>query len=91
MVEFKEKVGVNLILMGSDLTAIELLIITAKTTPQLPLKFACRMSAGLPFFFPPFYWQEKWGQTYMGKPIIGHKIIDGGLLLNLPTMLLSSS
>ena len=61
LAEFKEKVGVNLILTGSDLTDKQLRIFTATTTPKLPVKFACRISAGFPFFFPPIYWQKEWG------------------------------
>ena len=65
MAEFKEKVGVNLILTGSDLTAQTLRIFSAKTSPDLPVKFACRISSGVPFFFPPIYWLEEWG-LYLG-------------------------
>ena len=56
MAEFKEKLGINLIFTGSDLNDKELRILSAKATPQLPVKYACRISAGFPFFFPPIYW-----------------------------------
>ena len=91
MAEFKEVVGVNLILTGSDLNDQVLRIFTAKTTPKLPVKFACRMSAGFPFFFPPVYWQPSWGLYLEKEKLDNHKFVDGGLILNLPTMLLSSS
>ena len=89
MAEFKAALGVNLILTGSDLTSKDVRIFTAATCPDLPVKYACRISTGFPFFFPPIYWQEEWGQ-YLGKDITGNKMIDGGWLLNLPTVLLRS-
>ena len=90
MAEFKEKLGINLIFTGSDLNDKELRILSAKATPQLPVKYACRISAGFPFFFPPIYWQEKWGK-YLDEDITGNKLVDGGMMFNLPTALLSSS
>ena len=90
MAEFKAALGVNLILTASDLTSKDVRIFTAATCPDLPVKYACRISAGFPFFFPPIYWLEEWG-LYLGKDITGHKLVDGGWLLNLPTTLLMST
>ncbi len=90
MAQFKQKFGVNLIVTGSDVTSNILRVFSAKSTPDLPVKFACRMSSGVPFYFPCMYWQPEWGK-YLGKDITMNKIVDGGMLLNLPTEILSSS
>ena len=89
MAEFKETVGVNLIFTASDLTSKDLKVLSATSTPNIPVKYAGRISAGFPFFFPPIYWQSEWG-LYTGIDIAGHKLVDGGWLLNLPTVLLRS-
>ncbi len=86
----KELKKVSLIMLATDLTDRSLRVFTPMTTPDLPVKFACRMSSGFPFLFPAVYWQREWG-LYMGKDISGHKMIDGGTIMNLPTPLLASS
>ena len=89
MGEFKEVLGVNLIFTGSDLTSKDLKVLSATSTPDVPVKFGCRISTCFPFFYPPVYWQSEWG-LYAGTDITGHKLIDGGWMLNLPTVLLTS-
>ena len=56
MAELKHIRKVNLIITGTDLTSRTLRIFSATTTPDLPVKYAVRISAGFPFFFPPIYW-----------------------------------
>ncbi len=90
MKQFKEQSGVNLIITGTDLDSEATRIFTAHSSPDLPLKYACRISAGFPFYFPPIYWLKSWGK-YLGQSIEGHKLVDGGVLFNLPTALLVSS
>ena len=54
---------------GLRLSAKEFLIFTAKTTPQLRVKFAGRISAGFPFFFPPFYWKKNGAKLIWVSPL----------------------
>ena len=89
MGEFRAALGVNLIITGTDLTSKDVRILTAATSPHLPVKYAIRISTGFPFFFPPIYWKEEWGR-HLDEDITGHKLVDGGWLLNLPTVLLRS-
>ena len=89
LAEFKQLLDVNLIFTASDMTSKDIRILTATTTPDLPVKFACRISTSFPFFFPPIYWDKDWG-LYLGEDISGHKLIDGGWMLNLPTVLLGA-
>ena len=78
-----------MIFTGSDLTSKDLKVLSATSTPDIPVKFGCRISTCFPFFYPPVYWQSEWG-LYAGTDITGHKLIDGGWMLNLPTVLLTS-
>lgn len=48
------------------------------------------MSSGIPYFFPVMYWQNGWGK-YLNQDISMNQIVDGGMLLNLPTSVLASS
>ena len=89
MAEFKEVLGVNLIFTGSDLTSKDLRVMSATSTPKVPVKYAWRISASFPFFYPPVYWQSEWG-LYAGQDIAGHKLVDGGWMLNQPAALLRS-
>ncbi len=56
MAGFKERFGVNLIVTASDIEANTLRILTPHSAPDLPVKYACRISSGFPFYFPPIYW-----------------------------------
>lgn len=90
MAGFKERFKVNLIVTASDLEDKTLRIFSPHTSPDLPVKYACRISSGFPFYFPPLYWQKNWGK-YRGMKIVGNRLVDGGLVMNLPTTILHSS
>ena len=89
MSQFKEATGVNLVIMGSDLTDGIPRIFSALTAPDLPVKYAVRISSGIPFYFPPLYWDPKWGK-YLGESINEHMLVDGGVLWNLPIGVLAA-
>lgn len=88
--EFKAATGVNLALVGTDLSNGVARVFSATTTPNLPVKYAVRISAGTPFYFPPIYWQSEWG-AYLGQSLEGKMFVDGGLLQNLPISLLTGN
>lgn len=56
MAGFKDRFKTNLIVTASDLEANTLRIFSPHTSPELPVKYACRISSGFPFYFPPLYW-----------------------------------
>ncbi len=90
MSQFKQSTGVNLAITGTDMTANQLRIFTATTSPNLPVKYAVRISSGIPFYFPTIYWDKKW-DPYLGESLKDNMFCDGGVLLNLPTQALASS
>ena len=63
--EFKKVTGVNVAMVGSDITSGMPRIFSATTAPDLPVKYGVRISASIPFYFPPIYWDPKWGK-YLG-------------------------
>jgi NTE family protein len=48
-----------------------------------------RMSMSVPFAWQEVVWQPDWG-AYLGKDIVGHRVVDGGLLSNFPIAYLVS-
>jgi predicted acylesterase/phospholipase RssA len=44
------------------------------------------MSMGCPFAWQEVTWRQEWG-TYRGRSLVGHKVVDGGLLSNFPISL----
>lgn len=80
----------DLTLTGSDITDGRLLILNHRTTPDLPVVWAVRMSMSVPLLWQEVVWEKSWG-TYRGQSLTGHAIVDGGLLSNFPIELLVSS
>jgi predicted acylesterase/phospholipase RssA len=89
MAEMFAATGTELTLTGSDTTSGRLLIFNHRTTPDLPLVWAVRMSMSVPLLWQEVIWLEEWG-LYRGDPITDHAIVDGGLLSNFPIELLLS-
>ena len=86
---FFDKTGVELTLLGSDITGKQLLALNHRTAPDCPVVYAVRMSMSFPFAWPEVIWQKEWG-TYRGRDITGHRVIDGGFLSNFPIELFLS-
>ena len=89
MSEMFAATGTELTLTGSDITAGKLLIFNHRTTPDLPLVWAVRMSMSVPLLWQEVIWKEEWG-LYRGKSLTDHAIVDGGLLSNFPIELFIS-
>lgn len=87
--KYKEATGVDLAMVGSDIKAGIPRVFSAKSSPDLPVKYGVRISSSIPFYMPIVYWQKKWG-TYLGQDITGHGFIDGGFSWNQPLSLLAS-
>lgn len=85
--EFNTKVKNELSLVASDTSdGGEMLVLNHRTAPNCPVAWAVRMSMGIPFVWREVVWKAEWG-TYLGKSIIGHTIVDGGVLSNFPIAL----
>ncbi|HEY3310982.1 MAG TPA: patatin-like phospholipase family protein [Anaerolineales bacterium] len=84
--QFAQKTGRDLSVVASDITGKEMLVLNHRTTPNLPVVWAVRMSMSVPFVWQEVIWKEEWG-TYLGCTLTGHRIVDGGLLSNFPISL----
>jgi NTE family protein len=84
--EFNQKTGRDLSVVASDLTGKEMLVLNHRTAPALPTVWAVRMSMGCPFAWQEVTWRQEWG-AYRGHSLVGHKVVDGGLLSNFPISL----
>jgi len=73
----------QLTLVAADITSQEVLLLNERTTPDLPVLEAVRMSMGIPFVWKEMVWKAAWGK-YRGLDIKDHQIVDGGLLSNFP-------
>jgi len=87
--QFAEATQSNLSLVASDVTGKMILVLNAQTAPDLPVKWAVRMSMSVPLLWEEVVWKTEWGK-YNGQDITGHVIVDGGLLSNFPIELLVS-
>jgi predicted acylesterase/phospholipase RssA len=79
--------GIQLSLVATDVTAKRSLVLNHKTAPGVPVRWAVRMSMGIPLVWAEVEWREEWGQ-YRGSSMSdeqgGHRVVDGGVLSNFP-------
>lgn len=87
--QFHEATGKDLSLVGSDTTMEIMLVLNHRTAPDLPVVWAVRMSMSIPLLWQEVVWQKEWGK-YRGVEMVGHTIVDGGLLSNFPIELFIS-
>ena len=88
--EFHRSTGRELSLVAADTTDHRMLVLNHRTAPQVPVAWGMRMSMSLPLLWQEVIWQPEWG-TYLGRPLAGHRIVDGGLLSNFPIELFLST
>jgi NTE family protein len=86
--EFAKVAKHDLSLVTSDVVGEEMLVLNSRTAPDLPLKWAVRMSMSIPFVWREVVWQKEWGE-YLGEEIAGHIMVDGGALSNFPIRLIA--
>lgn len=86
-------------LTGADLSVIasdidekhkEQLVLNHRTSPNLPVSWAVRMSMSIPFIYTSVNWKPEWG-TYCNRPKVGHEIVDGGVMSNFALDMLFDS
>ena len=74
---------VDLTVVTSDTTTMEMLLLNHRTAPGVPLVWAVRMSMSIPFVWQEVVWQDSWG-PYLGESKTGNTFVDGGMLSNFP-------
>jgi predicted acylesterase/phospholipase RssA len=84
-----ERTGKSVTVIASDITDPTMLVLNHSTAPHLPLKWAVRMTIGVPYLLPPVPWQSEWG-LYRQRRLEGHLIVDGGVLSQFPIELFLS-
>lgn len=84
------KTGVDLSVVTSDTTDMEMVILNHRTAPDVPIVYAVRMSMSIPFVWREVVWQPAWG-TYCGRSKTGNIFVDGGVLSNFPIRLIDES
>ena len=88
--EFHRATGRELSLVAADITDSRMLVLNHRTAPGVPVVWGMRMSMSLPLVWQEVVWQPEWGD-YLGRPLAGHRVVDGGLLSNFPIELFLSS
>ncbi len=81
---------VDLSVVASDTTDMEMLVLNHRTAPDVPLAWAVRMSMSIPMVWREVVWDASWG-TYRGRTKAGNVIVDGGVLSNFPIRLIAES
>jgi predicted acylesterase/phospholipase RssA len=87
--QFFEATRVELSVVAADTTDGRLLVLNRRTAPDCPVVRAVRMSMSIPLVWDEVIWEEQWG-NYLGQPLAGHVIVDGGMLSNFPIELFIS-
>jgi predicted acylesterase/phospholipase RssA len=75
--------------VAADTTDSRLLVLNRRTAPDCPVVWAVRMSMSIPLVWDEVVWKEEWG-NYLGQPVAGHVVVDGGMLSNFPIELFIS-
>lgn len=86
--ELADATGSDLSVTASDTSDGELLVLNRRTTPDLPVAWAVRMSMSIPFVWQEVLWRGEWG-LYRGRDKTGNAVVDGGALSNFPLRLIA--
>jgi len=84
------KTQVDLSVVASDTTDMEMLVLNHRTAPDVPIAWAVRMSMSIPMVWREVVWQDSWG-LYRNRSKTGNVIVDGGVLSNFPIRLIDES
>lgn len=87
---FFDRKKVDLSVVASDTTDMEMLVLNRRTAPNVPITWAVRMSMSIPLIWREVVWQDAWG-LYRGRKKTGNIIVDGGVLSNFPIRLINES
>lgn len=75
--------GNHLTVIATDITVGRMLALNHVTAPDVPVAWAVRMSVAIPFVYQEVRWRPEWG-PYLGIPMDGHAVVDGGAISNFP-------
>lgn len=78
-----KKTGIFFTVMVTDTTNNRILALNSKTSPNIPVRHAVRMSVNIPFLWGDYEVTEDMNMTYMNEPLTGF-MSDGGVLTNFP-------
>jgi NTE family protein len=84
------KTQVDLSVVTSDTTDMEMVVLNHRTAPGIPLAWAVRMSMSIPMVWREVVWDPSWG-PYRGRNKAGNVFVDGGVLSNFPIRLIAES
>jgi len=84
---FFDQTEIDLSLVASDTTDMEMLVLNHRTAPDCPVAWAVRMSMSIPFVWREVIWKPEWN-LYRGRKKAGNSIVDGGMLSNFPIRLI---
>jgi predicted acylesterase/phospholipase RssA len=84
------KTQVDLSVVTSDTTDMEMVVLNHRTAPGIPLAWAVRMSMSIPMVWREVVWDASWG-PYRGRNKTGNIFVDGGVLSNFPIRLIAES
>jgi predicted acylesterase/phospholipase RssA len=87
--QFFDETQAELSVVASDTSEGRLLVLNHMTAPDCPLVWAVRMSMSIPLLWNEVIWEDSWG-PYLGRPMKGHIVVDGGMLSNFPIELFIS-
>ena len=92
LLEFYNKTQKDLSLVATNVTKQRLMVLNHRTAPNLPVARAVRMSMSIPFVWQEVTWDSVWGNYLpIKEPVIGSKIVDGGVLSNFPMNLIAET
>jgi predicted acylesterase/phospholipase RssA len=87
------KTNKDLSLVATNVTRQRMLVLNHRTSPNLPVARAVRMSMSIPFVWQEVTWANSWGDYIPFKDLVisGTKIVDGGVLSNFPMNLIAEN
>lgn len=89
LARMQEMKGCDLSMVVTDTTDNQALVLNHRTSPQVPVAWAVRMSMSIPFVWQEVVWRPEWG-PYLNADVSGHVIVDGGVLSNFPLHLIGT-
>jgi predicted acylesterase/phospholipase RssA len=97
--DFAKKTGKDVSVVTTDVTDKEMVVLNARTAPNVPVAESVRMSMSIPFVWREMIWKPEWGPYRLlgangqvtERPKAGHIFVDGGVLSNFPLKLIAQS
>jgi predicted acylesterase/phospholipase RssA len=71
--EFHSATGKDLSLVATDTSEHLMLVLNHRTAPDLPVRWAARMSMSIPLLWQEVVWRADWGE-YAGRDVTGHQL-----------------